>query len=265
MNRRSRIWNNPVAILCAFRDGQADNWPSICKHCGLNPSGFGGTAESVLCETLNGLIQAGYLTCEGGSEENYDFGFHFYESSKETPIKLKPTDKVSQFQYLFRLSLKEVSKLNRGSMIVSPLLGPPRDELNAPDVLVLMPFSTEFLPIYEDHMKSVVERAGYSVARVDDFFSDASIINNIWELINASRVIIADCTTRNPNVFYEIGLAHVVGKPVVFVTQRKEDVPFDIGHLRYIQYQYTPRGMQEFESDLDKALTPLLQDPKDEY
>jgi len=71
--------------------------------------------------------------------------------------------------------------------------------------------------------------------------------------------VIADCTGRNPNVFYEIGLAHASGKPVILITQNSDDVPFDIRHLRYIQYDYTPRGMRVFEKRLvDTLKTEVL-------
>ena len=57
-------------------------------------------------------------------------------------------------------------------------------------------------------------------------------------------------TGRNPNVMYEIGMAHTVGKPVVMITQNREDVPFDLKHYRYIVYEYTPRGCQLLEEKL---------------
>jgi hypothetical protein len=47
-----------------------------------------------------------------------------------------------------------------------------------------------------------------------------------------SRVVICDCTGRNPNVFYEIGIAHTLGREVILITQNPEDIPFDLRHLR---------------------------------
>jgi hypothetical protein len=88
-----------------------------------------------------------------------------------------------------------------------------------------MPFNADLQGVYEDHIKSVDTNIGLKVARADDFFSTSAIMKDVWTAICKSRVIIADCTGRNPNVFYEIGLAHTVGKPVVLITQNKEDVP----------------------------------------
>jgi hypothetical protein len=76
----------------------------------------------------------------------------------------------------------------------------------------------------------------------------------MYGAIKDAKLVIADCTDRNPNVFYEIGLAHVLGKQVVLVTQKTEDIPFDLRHLRYITYEYTPRGMRNFEKTLKATL-----------
>jgi hypothetical protein len=41
---------------------------------------------------------------------------------------------------------------------------------------------------------------------------------------------------RNPNVFYELGLAHAIGKPAILVAKTEEDIPFDLRHVRVIVY-----------------------------
>jgi hypothetical protein len=99
-----------------------------------------------------------------------------------------------------------------------------------------------------------------TIARADDFFIGGHIMTEIWSAIVKAKVLIADCTGRNPNVFYEIGLAHALGKPVVLITQASEDVPFDLRHYRYIQYEFTPRGMKSFEDTLIRTLKSTLED-----
>ena len=61
-------------------------------------------------------------------------------------------------------------------------------------------------------------------------------MDQVWQGINAAKVLVAELTTRNPNVFYELGLAHAMKKPVVLVSAREEDVPFDLQHIRVIYY-----------------------------
>jgi nucleoside 2-deoxyribosyltransferase len=114
--------------------------------------------------------------------------------------------------------------------------------------------------VYEDHIAASARELGLSVARGDDFFTSHSVMADIWAAIMSARAVIADCTGRNPNVFYEIGLAHAVGKPVILITQNNDDVPFDIRHLRYIQYDYTPRGMRIFEKRLTDTLSQFHPD-----
>ena len=130
------------------------------------------------------------------------------------------------------------------------IFGEPKRSNTWPQVFVLMPFSPELKPIYEDHIKKVVLDLGLTVGRADDFFSAGSIVHEIWSAINAASIIVADCTGRNPNVFYEIGISHTVGKDTILITQSIDDVPFDLRHLRVIKYGFTPRGMSDLEMQL---------------
>ena len=68
----------------------------------------------------------------------------------------------------------------------------------------------------------------------------------------SSRFIIAELSHNNPNVFYELGIAHSLGKKTICITQNSDDIPFDIKHLRHIKYEYTPRGMKAFEEKLEQ-------------
>jgi hypothetical protein len=112
--------------------------------------------------------------------------------------------------------------------------------------------------IYDDHIVSVAQRLKKSVARADDFFTSGQIINEIWTALLATKIVIADCTGRNPNAFYELGLADAVGKPTVLITQSAQDAPFDLRHRRFLEYSYTPRGMREFETRLEQTVTGTL-------
>lgn len=123
---------------------------------------------------------------------------------------------------------------------------------------VLMPFQDEMKPVYEDHIKKVVINLGLECKRADDIFRDTAIIEDVWESINRARILIADLTGKNPNVFYEVGVAHTVGKNVILITQRIEDVPFDLLYLRHLRYEYNPRGMIVFEQRLKATILNIL-------
>ena len=122
-----------------------------------------------------------------------------------------------------------------------------------------MPFVDDFRPIYDDHIRKIVETERLTCKRADEIVGIALITHDIWEYINRGRFIIADLTNRNPNVFYELGLAHAVGKDVILLTQNIDDVPFDLKSLRCITYQYNPRGMQEFEQVLQTTIRGVMQ------
>ncbi|MBZ0303585.1 MAG: hypothetical protein K8J31_27850 [Anaerolineae bacterium] len=128
-----------------------------------------------------------------------------------------------------------------------------------PDVFVLMPFDVTLKPVYEDHIRTVVTGIGMSVGRADDFFTSGTIVAEIWTAINRASILIADCTGRNPNVFYEIGIAHTLGKQTILIAQSIDDIPFDLRHRRVITYRYDPRGMKEFEDILQKTIQTLRQ------
>jgi hypothetical protein len=129
------------------------------------------------------------------------------------------------------------------------------------DVFVLMPFKTDLLPVYQDHIKPTCTKLKLTVRRGHDFFTADSVIHDIWNAIANARLIVADCTDRNPNVFYEIGVAHTIGKETILITQKSEDVPFDLRHLRYIPYQLTPRGMKQFEEAFEETIRNVLDIP----
>ena len=55
--------------------------------------------------------------------------------------------------------------------------------------------------------------------RADDIYDNRPIIEDVWRCTNEARILIAELTGRNPNVFYETGIAHTVGKEVILITQ----------------------------------------------
>lgn len=123
---------------------------------------------------------------------------------------------------------------------------------------VLMPFADRFQPIYDDHIRPSVETAGLRCERADEIKGTNLITWDIWEKINRARFLIADLTDQNPNVFYELGLAHAISKDVILLTQSMDFVPFDLKSLRCIIYEFTPRGVQSLEKGLSGTIAALM-------
>ncbi len=147
-----------------------------------------------------------------------------------------------------------------GRIEAVPIFGKPATnrQYNA-NIFMMMPFTSLMRDIYEDHILAVAQDLKMSITVGDDFFTQHAIMQDIWSAVYHAELIIADCTGRNPNVFYELGIAHTIGKPVILITQQDEDVPTDLRHLRYIQYTYTPRGMKQFEEKLSEAILKITE------
>jgi len=122
---------------------------------------------------------------------------------------------------------------------------------------VLMPFKPDLKPVYEDHIKTTMEKLGYKCFRADGIFSNKPIMDDVIDAVQRAYIIISDLTDGNPNVFYETGYCHALNKKVILITQHDE-VPFDLKSIRHIRYEFTPRGMKEFENKLEKTVETIV-------
>lgn len=166
-----------------------------------------------------------------------------------------PQDKLAEFKAIFKESLeyaKLIEETNGKSRIidVSGAADVPVDtearlkklgkgiSVSSEDTcFVVMPFAEPHGTYYDKIYKSAIEKVGLRPVRADtDIFGAGKIMDQVWRGINGSKVLVAELTTRNPNVFYELGLAHALRKPVVLVSSNENDVPFDLHHIRVIYY-----------------------------
>jgi len=105
-------------------------------------------------------------------------------------------------------------------------------------VFVLMPFDPVFTDVWHLGIKSTVEKLGLTCKRANEFLHSRDIMEEIRENIRRSRLIIADMTTSNPNVFYELGYAHALQKEVLLITRDRSSVPFDLRGVNNIGYTH---------------------------
>jgi len=124
-------------------------------------------------------------------------------------------------------------------------------------VAVMMPFDASFSPIFAA-LTQVITSEGWSCKRADDIWINDAIIQDVVDLIGEARVVICDLTGKNPNVFYEAGIAHTMGKDVVLLTQSADDVPFDLRHLRYVSYLANDQGLNELQTKVAARLQTLM-------
>ena len=127
---------------------------------------------------------------------------------------------------------------------------------STPQAFVVMQFSDAFNALYTDVIKPTCEKFGLKAIRADDIYKSGLIINDIARSIEEASVIIADVTTDNPNVFYEVGYAHGIKKATILLSDRtREPLPFDVSGFRTLFYDNTIGG----KSDVEARLTTHLE------
>ncbi|GAB3944675.1 hypothetical protein GCM10028805_12530 [Spirosoma harenae] len=133
----------------------------------------------------------------------------------------------------------------------------PHKSLNGNLLSVMMPFESKFSGTYAA-IRNVCARLGVECKRADDIWDNSILIQDVFDLIFTSQVVITDFTDRNPNVFYETGVAHTLGKLVIPLTQSVGDIPFDLRHHRALTYLPNAEGLLKLEADLEKKLAKVF-------
>jgi hypothetical protein len=132
----------------------------------------------------------------------------------------------------------------------------PPESTNPNLVSVMMPFSGGMGPVYET-IKAASASCGLTCLRADDIWDDSTVIQDVFGLIFRSYIVVCDFTGRNPNVFYEAGIAHTLGKHVIPITQSADDIPFDLRHHRYALYLNNTEGRLVLQADLQNRVRNL--------
>ncbi|MDQ3816437.1 MAG: hypothetical protein M3362_01950 [Acidobacteriota bacterium] len=151
-----------------------------------------------------------------------------------------------------RVTEEEIESIvrERQQIIAKPkIFKVPKSDVDKKKVFVLMPFAPRFNEVYEV-IKRAANRVGLVCFRVDELYFAESIMDQIFESVVSSGLIIADLTGRNSNVLYEIGIATTLGKEMILLSQSMDDVPFDIRHMRLIIYEHSLKGARELEEKL---------------
>ena len=107
-------------------------------------------------------------------------------------------------------------------------------------------------------MRPLIEEIGYEAMRVDEISQPGIILNDIWTHLTQASVVIAEVSDANPNVYYEIGVAHAMNKPTILLAQRGTKLAFDLGPHRCIFYDNTIAGRTRLLESLRTTLTSVL-------
>lgn len=135
-------------------------------------------------------------------------------------------------------------------------------------VFMVMPFSDNVSnKAYEHCVKKVCNEFNLTIGRSDEIFTTNPIYEDIIKEIQESSIIIVDISGRNPNVFYELGIAHILkqSNTIIITHDMYKEAPFDISHFRIIQYEDSIDGTKNLEEQLRKTLDTLLKDYRKMY
>ncbi len=126
-----------------------------------------------------------------------------------------------------------------------------------PRAFVVMQFAEPYDTFYREVIQKQAEAAGFEVFRIDEKAGPGVIFQDIQREIEQAEIVIAEITPANPNVFYELGYAHALGKPTILLAQRGAQLPFDIRSFRVVFYNDTIGGKAEVERNLQNHLQAI--------
>ena len=133
-----------------------------------------------------------------------------------------------------------------------------------PTCFIVMPFGLADSDAVHQVLRQVCQQAGLRPLRGDDLFTPSDILDDIWRGITGAHCVIADITGRNPNVMYELGMAHTLAKPVLILSRHADDIPIDLATRRVIVYGTADEGAPQawqatLASRAQAAIAALLQ------
>lgn len=167
---------------------------------------------------------------------------------------------------LFQVLFEHQTRLSKGGSQTFRSSGAVRFPVETPRnpklVAVMMPFKEEFDVVHET-IRGAVDDAGLISVRVDNIWEHDHVMGDVLSALWEAQIVIADLTGRNPNVFYEVGLAHALPRKTVLLTQNADDVPFDLQPIRYLMYGVGSSERQKLRGDLSKRLRTLIQQEQD--
>ncbi|MEW5740772.1 MAG: hypothetical protein AB1938_17725 [Myxococcota bacterium] len=122
-----------------------------------------------------------------------------------------------------------------------------------PHAFVAMPFVPELEDVFHYGIQGPVRAAGLLCERVDQAVFDGPIIQRIRERIESAKVVIADLSMANPNVYLEVGYAWGRGRPTVLLVRDVKELRFDVASYRCLVY----RNIRDLETLLTRELATL--------
>lgn len=198
------------------------------------------------------------LVLELNIEEWESSRTHWAVKDIDLLYELRKAGKITEAQYANSIFAQHERQKEWVSYSIKPLVfRKPEGGVEADLVSVMRPFESEFNRI-QLTLKNSCVKLNLRCLDVNQVWNESEIIQDVFSLIFQSGAVICDFSGRNPNVFYEAGIAHTLGRPVIPIVQNPEDIPFDLRHHRYIKYHPNDEGLAELERDVSGRLRSLF-------
>lgn len=221
--------------------------------------------------SINNIQSIEYDIGENSSDE---FKIWFHTVDFEKLAKLKYIDNEEEYNNVLKESYNtwrifiypdlyfldktgKAEKIDmRQFMFVNPIFKERDFKVDYDKVFIAMPFNDDkYNIIYNKYIKPMLKEMYYEPIRVDEKTNPGDVMEFVWKEINESAFVIADVSIANPNVLYEIGIAHTLGKEVIVLTDSPDEVPFDIRKNRYLSYSiYDEKSIKEMKEKLESAI-----------
>jgi hypothetical protein len=140
-------------------------------------------------------------------------------------------------------------KVKFADLAVSPVPG---------KAFVVMKFSEPYKQLYSEVIKPVAREFNLEAYHVGEVYVPGLILNDIVQGIVEAKVVIAEVTPSNENVFYELGYGHALSKPTILLAERGKQPPFDVAGYRHVFYDNTIGGKKEITEGLRKHLASIM-------
>lgn len=190
------------------------------------------------------LIPNSVLFSTAANDLHIDTKAHFPESSRNH-WSIKDVD---LFKILLKHRIGQCSKPKVFTFTDEPV----NDNL----VAVMMPFDAAFRPVYEA-LQTAIGEVNMICQRADDIWENDHVVQDVALLLCKAAVVVCDLSGRNANVFYEMGIAHTLGREVILIAQSSTDIPFDVAAIRHIRYLPNGEGLVKLSTDLKRRLGTL--------
>lgn len=126
-------------------------------------------------------------------------------------------------------------------------------KINNNEVFVLTSFIEEYRETYYT-IKNVCEEMTLKCSKSDEEYIENDILNHILKKMARARIIIANIDGRNPNVYYELGIAHTLDKPTIMVSKNLNEIPFDLQSKNILFYKNQEDLERKLMIEINKAV-----------